>query len=182
MAELNQTPLFMIREGEAALDALLAAQGYEVIDPVNIYCAPVEALVSEPIPPVTTFTIWEPLSMMCDIWLAGGIGPARVEVMRRADVPKTGLFGRHANRPAATGYVGLHDGIAMVHALEIHADHRCAGLGKHMMRQAALWARDQGATHMSAVCTKANVGANALYPSLGMSVVGSYHYRIKKDA
>ena len=116
---------------------------------------------------------------MRDIWAAGGIGPARIDVLARADGPKTGLFGRSNNRPAATGFVAIHDRIAMVHALEVLERHRREGLGRHMMRQASFWAADQGATHMSVICTQANRGANALYTSLGMTLVGQYHYRRK---
>ena len=43
------------------------------------------------------------------------------------------------------------------------------------------WAAAQGATHLSVLCTNANDAANALYSSLGMELVGQYHYRIKKD-
>lgn len=182
MRGMGQPPLFMIREGEAELDALLAGAGYAVIDPVNLYACPLDLLTATPIPPVTAFTIWEPLSIMRDIWAQGGIGPGRIEVMRRADCPKTGLFGRLEGRPAGTGYVGLHKDTAMVHALEIHADHRGQGLGGHMMRQAAHWAAEQGGSHMSVICTQANTGANALYTSLGLELVGTYHYRIKEDA
>lgn len=182
MARMGQAPLFMVHEGEETLDILLDAQGYTVVDPVNIYAAPVAALAAIPLARVTTFTIWDPLAMMRDIWAEGGIGPARVAVMERAQCARTGLFGRHDNRPAATGYVGLHKGIAMVHALETLPRHRRAGLGKQMMCRAAHWAADQGAAHITAICTRANEAANALYPSLGMTVVGSYDYRIKGAA
>ena len=116
---------------------------------------------------------------MRDIWAAGGIGPARVEVMARAPGPKTSIFGRSNNRPAGAGFVALHEGIAMVHALEVLARHRREGLGRYMMQQAAFWAADRGATHMSVICTAANVSANALYTSLGFTLVGQYHYRRK---
>lgn len=182
MRGMGQPPLFMIREGEDGLDRLLAGAGYALIDPVNLYACELELLTAAPVPPVTSFTIWEPLAIMCDIWRQGGIGPARIEVMRRAECPKTGLFGRLDGRPAGTGYVGLHGGTAMVHALEILPEHRGRGLGGHMMRQAALWAAERGARHMSVICTQANAGANALYTSLGLTLVGTYHYRIKEGA
>ena len=44
-------------------------------------------------------------------------------------------------------------------------------------RQAALWSVQNGGTWISALCTQANTGANALYSSLGLGVVGQYHYR-----
>lgn len=179
MRALGQPLLFQVREGEADLDAMLEAAGYPIVDPVNFYIAPLCDLTVECPPRLSTFAIWEPLAIMRDIWAAGGIGPARVEVMARAAGPRTGLFGRSNNRPAATGFVAIHDGIAMVHALEVLDRHRREGLGRHMMWQAAHWAASQGATHMSVICTQANQGANALYTSLGMTLVGQYHYRRK---
>ncbi|WP_371226095.1 GNAT family N-acetyltransferase [Roseovarius sp. 2305UL8-3] len=179
MQAMGQTPLFMIRAGDETLDALLAAQGYDIIDPVNIYACPVDDLATLDLPRVASFAIWEPLAIMRDIWAKGGIGPERVAVMERARCPKTGLFGRHDNRPAATGYVAFHEGIAMVHAIEVLARDRRQGVGRNLMIQAARWAKQQGAEQISVICTQANKGANALYAFLGMRLVGHYHYRIK---
>lgn len=181
MQAMGQDRLVMVRQGEAALDRMLEGAGYRVVDPVNAYVCPVDRLTDERPPRVTTFDIWEPMAIQRDIWKAGGIGPARVEVMARAKGPKTALFGRHDNRPAATGFVAIHYGIAMIHALEVLERHRRAGMGRHMTRHAAHWARAQGAHHLAVLCTKANAGANALYASLGMTLVGEYHYRLKTD-
>ena len=181
MRAQGETPLFMLRDGDHDFDAQLAHAGYDIIDPVNIWLSPIETL-SEMTPPRTaSFHIWEPMAIQRDIWAKGGIGPARLAVMDRATCPKTSLFGRNGDRPAATGYVGLHDGIAMVHALEVLASQRRAGQGRWLMIEAARWAAGQGAQHMSVICTAANTGANALYSALGMARVGGYHYRIKKD-
>jgi ribosomal protein S18 acetylase RimI-like enzyme len=65
----------------------------------------------------------------------------------------------------------------MVHALEIGAQHRKQGLAQHLTRAAAFWAQENGADYLTLVTTQANVGANALYTSLGMTLVGQYHYR-----
>lgn len=179
MRHLGQAPLFMIREGDEALDAMLEGEGYGVVDPVNLYVAPVQVLTQETPPRVSTFSIWEPLEIMRDIWAEGGIGVGRIAVMERASDPKTALFGRHGSRPAATGFVAIHDHIAMVHALEVHAHHRRAGMGRLMMLQAAHWAMGEGARHLAVVCTQANQAANGLYTSMGFTHVGQYHYRQK---
>lgn len=181
MRDLGQSCLFMIRDGQEALDARLFEAGYQMIDPVNAYACPLDLLTGERPPRVTTFDIWEPMAIQRDIWTAGGIGPGRIAVMHRAKPPRTALFGRHDNRPAATGFVAIHDGIAMIHALEVLARDRRAGMGRHLTRHAAHWAAAQGATHLAVLCTKANAGANALYASLGMTLVGQYHYRIKEE-
>lgn len=182
MRDMDQTPLVMLRDGEDALDRLLADQGYGIIDPVNLYACPLEALTQERPPRLSSFDIWEPMAIQADIWAEGGIGPARIEVMRRVTGPKTALFGRENARPAATGFVAISDGIAMIHALEVLEAHRRKGMGRYLTQHAAHWAAQQGATHLSVLCTQANTEANALYSSLGMTLVGQYHYRIKKDA
>ncbi len=177
MRELGQDPLFMIRPGDEALDAMLEARGYTVADPVIAYSCPVEHLTDIALPQVRVLHVWEPLAIMCEIWEAGGIGPARLAVMKRVHGPKTGLLGRFRDKPGGTGFVAMHQGTAMVHALEILPHQRKQGLGGWMMRGAALWAQAQGADTLSVMCTKANIGANALYSRLGMCVVGEYYYR-----
>ncbi|SHI03053.1 GNAT family N-acetyltransferase [Marivita hallyeonensis] len=178
MRLMGQDALFMLRDGEEALDAALAARGYDVIDPVNLWLCPVDALTDVPVPRVTAFAIWEPLAIMRDIWAEGGIGEARIAVMDRVTGPKTGILGRVADKPAGTAFCAIHDRVAMVHAVEIAKPYRRKGLGQSMMRQAAFWAKANGADWFSVLCTQANDAANGLYASLGMQVVGQYHYRI----
>ena len=177
MRAMGQASLFMIREGQDDLDNQLAKRGYDVVDPVNLYACPVEALTTEPIPLVTAIPVWEPLAIMRDIWAAGSIGPGRIAVMERAQTPKTGLIGRWQDHPGGCAFVAMHKNVAMLHALEILPHQRNQGLGKWMMRRAAFWAQERDATHMSVICTQANAGANALYASLSMTFVGQYHYR-----
>ena len=121
-----------------------------------------------------------PLAIQREIWSAGGIGPGRWAVMDRVTGPKTSLFARADDRPAGTGFVAIHEGIAMLHALEVLPALRRRGAAAHMLRAAANWAAATGATTISVVVTEANAGARALYASLGLEVVGQYHYRMKQ--
>ncbi|MBE1283680.1 MAG: GNAT family N-acetyltransferase [Rhodobacteraceae bacterium] len=177
MLDLGQRPKFMIRDGQTKFDSQLADRGYQILDPVNIWACPVERLTDTVIPRVTTFAVWEPLAICREIWESGGIGAARQAIMARAECPKIALLGRHKDKPAGAGFCGIHDGIAMVHALEILPHQRRQGMGAWMMRQAAFWAAENGADTLSVICTKGNDGANGLYASLGMTCVGEYHYR-----
>ncbi|CUH45062.1 GNAT family N-acetyltransferase [Ruegeria atlantica] len=177
MRAMGQRPIFCLRPGDERLDKQLADRGYDILDPVNIYQCPVEDLTDTPIPRVTAFTIWSPLAIMNEIWTQGGIGPERLAIMDRAEGPKTGIFLRHSDHPAGTGFVAIHDDVAMVHALEILPAYRRQGLGKWAMRAAAIWALKNGAKTLSVICTKANDGANGLYHALGMEITGEYHYR-----
>ncbi|MBU2961919.1 GNAT family N-acetyltransferase [Citreicella sp. C3M06] len=182
MRLLGQDALFMLRAGERRLDDALDAAGYDLIDPVNLWVLPVAALIPEDMPRVMTFAVWEPLAIMRELWAEAGIGPARLRVMHRVKGPKTGILGRLDDKPAGTGFCGIHEDIAMVHALEIRPAYRGKGLGKWMMRRAAIWAQDNGAQWMAVLCLQDNAAANGLYASLGFECVGQYHYRIKTEA
>lgn len=180
MTGLGQTPLFMIRAGEDDLDAALSERGYDVIDPVTLYAAPCADLAGPPLPHATAFPIWPPLAIMAEIWQGGGIGPDRLAVMRRVQGPKTGLLARLADQPGGVGFAACDADVAMVHAIEVPSAVRRQGAGRNIMRAAAHWAQDHGATTLALAVTNANNPANSLYSSLNMGVVGHYHYRIKQ--
>lgn len=180
MRAADEPPLFMVRRGEDDLDQLLDARGYQLLDPTNMYACPVERLTDIPIPRVTAFSIWEPLAIMREIWAQGGIGPARIAVMDRART-KTAILARWNEKPAGVGFAAIHDGICMVHAVEVLGHQRRQGVAGWIMRKAAFYAAEQGAVTLSVLCTVANAPANALYASLGFELVGRYHYRQAKD-
>lgn len=181
MRALGQSPLFMIRPGDAALDADLEARGYAMIDPVALLTCPMEKLTDMPIPPVTTFAIWEPLAIMAEIWAQGGVGPARLDVMQRAKT-KTAILARWNQKPAGTGFVAVDGPIAMVHAVEVLPEQRRQGVAQWIMRQAAIWAEAQGADTMAVLCVKSNDAALQLYSGLGFESATAYHYRQHPDA
>ncbi|MDG1430838.1 MAG: GNAT family N-acetyltransferase, partial [Paracoccaceae bacterium] len=172
MEKLGQSSLFMLREGESRLDDALANRGYSVIDPVNMYCIPVSDLAKNVPPRVSTFAVWSPLAIGYDIWAEGGICAGRWSVMDRVKGPKTSILGRWNDSPAGIAFVAIHDGIAMVHALEILPDQRRQGMAEKMMAAASIWAQKNGASHMSVICTAANDAANNLYFKLGMKHIG----------
>ncbi len=182
MRELGQTPLFMVRSGEDALDAALAATGYTVKNPTTFHAAPIAQIATQRPPPVTCFEVWPPLATQVEIWTDGGIDAARLAVMHRVAAPKTTVLGRLNDTPAGTAFAAFHDGIVMIHAIETAEPFRREGLARHMFRALAFWGQSQGAHTIGLLVTSANLGANALYTSLGMTPVGGYHYRIHPKA
>ncbi|WP_372886223.1 GNAT family N-acetyltransferase [Shimia sp.] len=181
MRGLGQTPLFQIREGDAALDAALDGRGYAIVDPVTMYAIDAAALTAERPPRTAAIETTGPLNIMREIWADGGIGPERVAVMDRACKPKAGFVSRWNDKPAGSSFIAMHDGIAMVHALEILPFQRRQGIARWLMKRAAFWTLERGGHTLAVICTTANTGANHLYASLGMTVVGTYHYRILAD-
>jgi len=181
MRALGQERLFQIREGDDKLDALLEAHGYVVRDPVNLWAVGTAKLAAAPLPRATIYTMWPPLELVRDIWKSGGVGEARQAVMARADCEKTAILARSGDHPAGAGYVGIHDGVAMVHALYVKPGMRRQGAGGMMIRAAAKWAQAQGIDVLGLVVTQGNHAANPLYADLGMTRVGHYHYRVHPE-
>jgi len=179
MKSLKQTPLFMITDQDQDLDHALAHAGYKIIDPVNIYSTAIDTLTTKRPPKVSMFSVWPPLAIEIDMWAEGGIGAPRINVMNRVQGPKTSILARWNDHPAGVGFAAIHGIDAYVHAVEIRAHQRHQGVASWLMKQAAFWASEQGATRINVACTKANAAANALYHSIGMKVVGEYHYRTK---
>jgi GNAT superfamily N-acetyltransferase len=180
MAGLGQPALFRVDTGDAGLDALLAAHGYVRHDPSVIYAAPVADLASPAPKAMAALAIWPPLGICLQIWADAGLDAGRFAVMDRAAGPKTSFLGRTGDRAAGAAFVACHGDIAMLHALEVVSNLQRQGTARAIMRMAAAWAQDQGAKTLCLAVTQANTAACALYSSLGMVVVGSYHYRKKR--
>ncbi len=177
MRALGQEALFVLWPGDEALDAALDARGYRLIDPVVGYAAPVASFA--PAPRMTTFPHWPPMEIARDIWAEAGIGPARVAVMERATGPKAAILARSDDKPSGAGFVALHETAAMIHAVEVRPALRRRGAGRHILQAAAQFAAQAGAETLSLAVTEGNTAARALYSSLGMQVVGQYHYRVQ---
>ncbi|MBR3371477.1 MAG: GNAT family N-acetyltransferase [Rhodobacteraceae bacterium] len=180
MHALSQKPLFMLRDTQTVLQDRLAACGYGRVDPSVIYAAPVAAIAKDP-PAISLYPVWPPLAIMRRIWADGGIGPARVQVMARARGPKAGLIARSHDRAAGAAFCAVHDGIAMVHAVEVAPALRRKGVARMILQGAAFWAQGQGAQWLALAVTEANAPARALYDALGMQVMVQYSYRQKED-
>ena len=175
MRDLGQRPLFMIRGEDASLDTSLRTRGYEVVDPVTMYFARVADLV-RPLPLTTATPSWPPLAVQAELWEAGGIGPARLDVMARA-ADKMTFLGRTGDLPAGTAFVAADGEVGMLHALEVDPEARRKGVGAALMAAAANWLVERNAQWIAVAVTDANTPANALYRRLGMTRVTQYHYR-----
>jgi GNAT superfamily N-acetyltransferase len=177
----GQRPLVMIRPGETALDADLAARGWTRDKATTIRAAPVDMLAWDA-PDERAIDCDGPLACMARIWDAGGIGPGRQAVMDRAAGPRAWLLARTGDAPAACGFIALQGDAAMFHALEVEAAHRREGHAARLTRAAAAWARDRGAVTLALAVTDDNAPARALYDRLGMAEAARYHYRLAPEA
>lgn len=176
LADIADQPLFQLRQGQDDLDRALAARGYAVLDPSILYVAPIDRIAQKP-RPVSLLAAWPPLAMQRQVWADGGVGAERIAVMERACDPKMAFIARFENRVAGAGFIAIHDGIAMLHALQVEAYFRRKGVARYMVRGMAHWAREQGAHTFALAVTRGNTAACDLYSALGMVEAGSYHYR-----
>lgn len=172
----DQSPIFRVMDDDAALIAALTARGFQRATPTAILTAETDSLTDRDLPPVTAFAVWPPMAIQRDIWTASGIGPARQQVMDRAPQPKTALLGRIEDRAAGAGFVAVSDGIAMLHALEILPDWRRLGLAEWLVRKAAFWAAEQGASRLALAVARHNAPALTLYRKLGFTEAAGYSY------
>ena len=174
-AGLGQPGLVMVRQGEDALDATLAGAGWGMGEEVVLYLAPSQAFDAPP--DMAAFAMWPPLAVQRLMWAEGGIGPGKQAIMDRATGPKAAILGRSGDRPAGTAYVGVGGGIAFLHALTVVPALHRRGTARNILRAAGAWAQSAGADWLALAVTRGNAPARALYASLGMQVVGHYHYR-----
>ena len=176
---LGPEPLFQLRPGQRLLDEALAARGYEVVDPTVLMEAPVEVLAEAP-RPVFLLGCFPPLAIQRGLWAKAHTGPERLAVMERACTPRQSFVIRHNDSPAGVGFVAIHKGTAMLHALHVEPQFRRQGVARDAVRGMAHWAGQNGATRFALAVTRGNVGARALYSELGMVEVGEYHYRERR--
>ncbi len=172
----QQQPMFRVPDTDDGLAGALQDAVYRRETPTAIMQAPVTALTGQPIPYLTTFAIWPPLAIQRDIWNAGSINPARQAVMDRVAVPKTAILGRIDDRAAGVAFAAVAGDVVMVHAVEVLPAFRRRGLAGWLMRQAAVWGQEQGATRVGLAVSRANTGARATYDRLGFAEVAGYAY------
>lgn len=174
-ATWDQPALFAVADGDDALAGALSAAGFAPRSPSALMVAPVARLTDTPLRPVTAFAIWPPLAIQRDLWAESGIGPARQDIIARAPQPKAALLGRTQDRAAGVGFVAVHEGVAMVHALAVLPEFRRRGLAGWMLRAAGFFAREAGADRVALAVLRENP-AGALYAAMGFETVSGYRY------
>ncbi|SOH94670.1 Acetyltransferase (GNAT) family protein [Monaibacterium marinum] len=175
-------PLISVRGAQGDLDAQLDAAGYRIKDACRLMVVRSADLAAQLPAGPRTIAGDGPIARMLEIWQAGGIGPARLAIMNRANAPKSYIAGRVGDRPAGCIYVGAKGNVAMLHALEVATEHRRKGLARDLVAACGHWAAQNNAEWLSLIVTEANTGAHALYSNMGFTDIGGYHYRKMEEA
>ncbi|MDS9466229.1 GNAT family N-acetyltransferase [Paracoccus sp. MBLB3053] len=171
----GQRPMFRLPDCDEDLRGALMRRGYQRETPTAILAAECAALVAD-LPEMTAIAVWPPLAIQRDLWAAGNIGPARQAVMDRVPGPRTSIIGRIDDRAAGAAFVALAGSVAMIHGIEVASQFRRRGLAGWMIRKAARWAQENGATRLGLAVSRSNAGARAVYDRLGFHELGSYAY------
>lgn len=176
MQIFGQDPLFMIRGSDIQLDHELETAGYSVIDPVVVLAGPTHSLRFEtPTNPCAIHQLTAPNEAAKTVWSEGGIGPARLDIMARVQGPKSILIADDMG----VSFAAAHNGIALIHAVEVAVKHRRKGVANALMFHAIQWAKDQNCDWLSVLTVRENIPAIKLYENLGMKEAAAYHYRLK---
>lgn len=175
----GQQAMFAVGADQSEFDRMLVERAYLTLDPTRLYRVPIHDLADLETPPNLAFAVWPPLQVQNDIWAAGHAGSARLAVMHRVAGPKTAILGRSLDKPAGAAFIAVHDGIAVVHALEVLPELRRRGVARTVLVHAARWGRENGADRLVTLSAEANVGKSQLFARLGFAGADAYHYRIR---
>jgi len=175
MRSLGQKPLFMLRNSDGSLDVRLNELGYKIVDPVVVLITPTDNLLNAPPRQAHPVRMLDtPCTNAKTVWKSGGIDQPRLDVMARVKGAKIYLDAHGTG----IAFAACHNGIAMVHAVEVSKDYRRKGIANALMSQAALWAKKQGCARIAVLTVRANTPARALYDRLNMKEAAAYHYRL----
>lgn len=173
----GQRPLFKVAAGEDDLDCALDAEGYAIVDPSEVWAGAALPIGDRTEPCLHILHCEFPPAILRSFWSDHGIGPGRLAVMARAEGPQVYLMARAEDHVAGAAFAACIGDVVAIHALEIAAPRRRAGLGRRMVAAAARWGRAQGAGTLALAVTAGNAAAKALYVDLGMTLQSTYQYR-----
>lgn len=178
MREVGQAPLVQVPASDETLDAMLDAEGWEVVDPTILMIGEAGPLARlDDAVRIKSVHARTRLVLAEEIWEEGGIDAARRAVMERCRLPKVTVLGRADTMITGVAFVAAHGDVAMIHAMEVRPDCRRQGAATSVLAGAARFALDQGCGWLALAVTEANAPARALYEKAGMETVGSYRYR-----
>lgn len=170
---IAEAPLVMVPTGAQDLEAHLAAS-HKIVDPTLLFAAPALGLAAKD---REIYLADAPVATMRHLWDTGGVGANRLAVMARAQGSSTYIAARSGAKTVGVGFVAIADDVAMLHAVHIDDNARRSGHGSRITRTAADWAVSNGARILGVAAVAQNRAACGLYVSLGMKIIGGYHYR-----
>lgn len=178
MRAMGQRPVFVVPDGDRALDAVLDESGWTVEAESLFLAAAAADIAALDMPRIGGLPIWPPLAIIEEIWAGTEIDAARRAVIEAVALPKTAILTRAAEKPAGALFIAADGDVAMPHAVVTRPALRGRGAARFGLIAAARWAMAQGCTHIGLAVMAGNTPALNLYKGVGMMRVGGYHYRV----
>ena len=123
-----------------------------------------------------------PLAALEVFWRSGGVGPARLAAMRRADARRSiTLIARYGDRLAGAVFIAVGGARAFAHALYVDEAARGNGVGAALIAAGASFGVQRGATLFAASALADNAAAQALFHKAGCVERGAYRYFVRSN-
>ena len=159
-------------------DPLLAAAGYEKLDPSTVMIAPMDAAQAQP---AVTLALASTPAWLNGIAAAQGVAPSHRAIhdaiVKSIALP-TAFATVHVGETAAGFGLGVAErGAVGLFDIVIRQEFCGRGLGRTVTRALMDWGREGGASGAYLQVFDANRAALTLYESLGFRAAYPYHYR-----
>jgi N-acetylglutamate synthase len=178
-ATSGQPTIFRITPlADPEAESLLAAAGYDFLDPSTTMIAPLDdgrasAEIQVDLHPSSAW--------LDDAAAAKGVGPVRRVahdlIIRSIRPPAVFATAFLADTAAGFGLAVLERSAIGLFEIAVRSEFRGRGLGRDLTRALMGWGREQGAAAAYLQVLDANRPAIELYESLGFRAAYSYHYR-----
>jgi N-acetylglutamate synthase len=175
-------PIFRLVEPLApeGLDGLLAARGYDLVDPTLVLAAPLaELALPEPVHPLSVardIPTWlQAYQQVCGTSLPQS---AHGRILAAIQAPTLWVTIQHDGAPVACALGVAHDTYLGVYDLAVAPAWRRRGLGTALLAGLVHWGEQAGASWAYLQVVEANAAARALYEGLGFCRLYRYWYRV----
>jgi ribosomal protein S18 acetylase RimI-like enzyme len=159
-------------------DVLLAAAGYEALDPSSVMTAPLDAARPDP---RITLELGPTPAWLNGIAAAQGVAPSHRlihdRIVQAIALPAAFATARIGDRAAGFGLAVLDRDAVGLFDIVVRPEFRGRGLGRALTTALMEHGRAEGAKTSYLQVIDANVIARSLYESLGFRAAYSYHYR-----
>ena len=162
----------------AEADPLLAAAGYELLDPCSVMTASLDAAREDA---AVSIEPGASPAWLNGVTAAQGVAPSHRaihdRIVQSIALPTAFATAKTAGQTAGFGLAVLERGAVGLFDIVVRPEFRGRGLGRGLTRALMAWGRDNGAEAAYLQVIDANRVALGLYASLGFRAAYGYHYR-----
>lgn len=173
-------PMFRLPDilGLDALDAALAARGYEIGEPTSVLVGSASGFVLDP---EVQFSVNYDLAWLLTYMRGSGRGAGRQEaierLMSRVQNPRAFARIERDGEITCNGLGVVHNRVLWLFGIATVPEFRRKGLAARLVGSLIAWGARQGAIRTALQVSTGNAGAVRLYEGMEMTRAYGYHYR-----